>query len=126
VWETQRAPGELPYASDLVFFEFATQYARRPTRVAERTLAQMPHVRPAEVDRARTVAVYACGGQYRSGWYALSALTVPASVPSGPAPAEEMSVGGYDSARLLRDASFIIRGTRCQPALPDDVTRVFV
>jgi hypothetical protein len=126
VWYTRLAPGEMSYASDLVFFEFAAQYAKGAFVVADRTVARMPSVRPPDIDRARKVAVYACGGQYRSGWYSLTDLNAPASAPSGRRPREVMSGADYDVPRLLRDASFIVRGTRCQPELPEELRQRFL
>jgi hypothetical protein len=116
LWKRSSSRGVDSLAGDLVFFDFAHEYAENIQPVGSFALAQMPPLPPAArrwLDENTLVAI--CPGTYIPGVYRLGALTVPmVGERVYPRPSLAFSDVPYNDV-LLASSSFAVVESGCHP-----------
>ena len=117
VWQNRTAKGWDSIAGDLVFFDFAINYAQKPKRVGRHTVAELGPDAPPDEPYAK-VAVFGCGKLKNkgplSGLYELDMLMAPAFGPDKheyPEPLEPMPQ--TDRKAFISQAQFVVLDLRC-------------
>lgn len=123
VWQNEVSRGWDSVAGDLVFFDFAVRRTVDKKSVRGIWVGRMPAKPPPDAV-AGPVALFGCNDMYKSGLYALSALTTPVFGPKSShfAPPEQRSTRG-DEVALMRRAAFVVIDPACAKHLESVATR---
>jgi hypothetical protein len=104
-------------AGELSFLRYALRYTSNRTGVSGYSVGRLPPQSPSDGDVDSRVALFGCGAPYRTGWYALSQLTLPCVDP-GPAPPPRGELA--DTSSALANADMIVVDGSCNAEIQPD------
>ncbi len=122
MWTTGVSIGSHSWASDLVFFEYASKLSGTKA-YGSLSVAPLRAVAPGPRQHPLVLA-HTCSSELRSGLYELSALK-DYPISRRARPQRELSRSAWELPEIERSVGFLIVNTACASAMPSNVAALF-